>query len=304
MKKIIPTSNPAITWIDMTDPSFQELDEIASTYGFPQNLVEDCLEPEHLPKYEDWEGKGFAISRAFDVFSSAKAEGVQSLTRKLAIFFGDNFFVTIHRVPLPFLDKMIEDEKKVTRKPRSTFDLLNSCINRVVATYDQPLELSEQLLDTYEKQLFRNMDVIKHLHDIHFLKRRVSVFRRMLWHTMNAISKIQPKNKNEGSQLQDIKENAQSNYSHADEILEDVNTLLQSHIGIASHRTNEVVRILTLFSVFFLPLTLIAGIYGMNFQKMPELAWEWGYWGALGLMGVVALAIFIWFKKKGLFNNF
>ena len=64
---------------------------------------------------------------------------------------------------------------------------------------------------------------------------------------------------------------------YADELLEDVNNLLSIQLALASHRTNEVVRVLTVFSVFFLPLTFIVGIYGMNFQFMPELRQRWGY---------------------------
>jgi magnesium transporter len=71
------------------------------------------------------------------------------------------------------------------------------------------------------------------------------------------------------------------------------------HIAHASQKTNEVMRTLTLFSVVFLPLTLIAGIYGMNFQNMPELQHEYGYFGTLILMAFVALGLLFWFKSKG-----
>lgn len=67
----------------------------------------------------------------------------------------------------------------------------------------------------------------------------------------------------------------------------------------ASQRTNDVVRVLTVFSVFFMPLTFIVGIYGMNFDVMPELTWSWGYYGVLGLRVAVSIVIYIWFKRKG-----
>jgi magnesium transporter len=88
-------------------------------------------------------------------------------------------------------------------------------------------------------------------------------------------------------------------HAYADELLEEVNSLLSIQLALASHRTNEVVRVLTVFSVFFLPLTFIVGIYGMNFDFMPELRQRWGYPAVLAGMGAVTLAIYLWFRRRG-----
>jgi magnesium transporter len=74
---------------------------------------------------------------------------------------------------------------------------------------------------------------------------------------------------------------------------------VQLAISVASQRTNEVIRVLTIFSVFFMPLTFIVGIYGMNFRTMPEIEWVWGYPFAWGIMISVTLAIGLWFKRRG-----
>ena len=71
------------------------------------------------------------------------------------------------------------------------------------------------------------------------------------------------------------------------------------HVTMASQRTNEVMRVLTVFSAFFLPLTFLVGVYGMNFRFMPELEQRWGYPAVLGLMGVISLVIFVWFRRRG-----
>jgi magnesium transporter len=83
-----------------------------------------------------------------------------------------------------------------------------------------------------------------------------------------------------------------------DQLNEEMNQLLSLYISLSSQRTNEVMRILTIFSVFFLPLTFIVGVYGMNFQFMPELSWKYGY--ALVWIGMIAVTIFVWrwFKKR------
>ena len=83
-----------------------------------------------------------------------------------------------------------------------------------------------------------------------------------------------------------------------DKVFENVNNLLNLSMSFASQRTNEVMKVLTLFSAFFLPLTFLVGIYGMNFEFMPELGKKWGYPAVLLLMVLITLVIYFWFKKK------
>lgn len=82
------------------------------------------------------------------------------------------------------------------------------------------------------------------------------------------------------------------------QILDDVNNLRNLAMAFAGQRTNEVVRVLTVFSVFFMPLTFIVGIYGMNFEFMPELSKRWGYPAVLIFMAIVTFLIYLWFKRK------
>jgi magnesium transporter len=98
--------------------------------------------------------------------------------------------------------------------------------------------------------------------------------------------------------VQDLRENAESSHFYADELLDDVNNLLHMQLALAGHRTNEVVKVLTVFSAFFLPLTFLVGVYGMNFRYMPELEARWGYPAAWALMLVISLGIYVWFRRR------
>ena len=84
-----------------------------------------------------------------------------------------------------------------------------------------------------------------------------------------------------------------------DTLFENMNHLVMVYFSISSQRTNEIVRVLTVFSVFFMPLTFIVGIYGMNFDFMPELRLKWGYPGVMILMGAITFGIYVWFKRRG-----
>ena len=77
-----------------------------------------------------------------------------------------------------------------------------------------------------------------------------------------------------------------------------ISGMLDIYLSSISNRMNEVMKVLTIFASIFIPLTFVAGIYGMNFENMPELSWQWGYFGLLGFMAIIALVLVIYFKKK------
>jgi magnesium transporter len=100
------------------------------------------------------------------------------------------------------------------------------------------------------------------------------------------------------TQLQDLKESVSSLILQFEDFLDEANSLLNIYLSSNSQKTNEVMKLLTVFSAFFLPLTFLVGVYGMNFDILPELRWEYGYYIIWGVMIAVSLAIFGWFKRK------
>jgi magnesium transporter len=113
----------------------------------------------------------------------------------------------------------------------------------------------------------------------------------------NVINQVEVSDKSK-SALQDIKDKILSLILSYDEVSEDSNNLLNTYLSVNAQKNNDVMKLLTIFSAFFLPLTFIAGIYGMNFENMPELTWQAGYFLTLGVMAVVAIVIYVWFKRK------
>ncbi|MBA2626483.1 MAG: magnesium transporter CorA [Gemmatimonadales bacterium] len=303
---VLETTKPRLEWLDLIDPSLEELHAIASHYQLFSTLVEDSLEAAHLPKYEKVGDTTFIIVRAYDEHAPADASTVQELTRKVAIFCGPGFIVTIHRVDLPFFVPLREEFRtragagEAARLPHGLApSILIDLINAAVESYVPPLDRAEDDLDRLENCLFAESNLVELLRDIHILKRRISLIKRLLWHTFNTVVRLVPASAPSAPLYQDLRESVESLHFQADEMLDQVNNLLNIHLGLASHRTNQTVRILTVFSVFFMPLTFIVGVYGMNFQFMPELHSRWGYPGVLALMVLVSTAIYIWFRRRG-----
>lgn len=306
LRTIINSSDPPFAWLDLVQPTRAELTDIARGYGLHQMSVEDSLEPEHLPKYERIGSTTFIIVRAMDAEAPSHCSTVNEMTRKVAIFYGSDFLITIHRTEQPFLSLLRQKyetgsipvgsaERRKGYMPR----LLIEIINGAIETYEKPLGKSELVIDAFEATVFGEAEFSVTLHGIYLEKRRVTQMRRMLSHTLDAVQKLVPAAEPTAPLFQDIRENAESMHSYADELLEEVNSLLSIQLALASHRTSDVMRVLTVFSVFFLPLTFIVGIYGMNFEFMPELRQRWGYPAVIAAMGVVTLVIYGWFRRRG-----
>jgi magnesium transporter len=221
------------------------------------------------------------------------------MTRKVAAFAGLTFLVTVHRQTMPFFEAFKADCARRAPDQVGLGEVLVDLIGAVVATYERPLEQAEKVLDDFEAALFDGARAEAGLEEIHVVKRRVTLIKRTLWQTLGVVQKLHPASEGQSPIYQDLRESIESMHTYADELQDNVNNLLTVQLNIASHRTNEVMRILTVFSAFFLPLTFIVGIYGMNFEFMPELSWPMGYPLVLAGMGAVCLAIYLWFRHRG-----
>lgn len=315
MKKILlESSGLHWKWIDLHDPSREELQEVASEFHLHETSVQDCLEPQHLPKIEFVEEGNylFLVLRGHDHQCSREADTVRELTNKVSVFIGEEFLITVHRRPQPFIDLFAS--KWSAQVPSAlaagtaaregfTFRLVTDLLHTVVKTYENPIHESGEDLELYEDQIFKGDGKDSFFRELFLLKRQSGVYSRMLhlyriWPDLLDKRFPSVKTAQRSPYLQDVKETIERLLFVSDRILETANLLLNYTLSLASHRTNEVVRVLTIFSVFFMPLTFIVGVYGMNFEWFPELKWKWGYPGVMVLMAGVSVAIFLYFKRR------
>ena len=297
-------------WLDISNPTPEYLNQVAAQYSLHPTSVQDCLQPEHLPKFEMIDEVGFVVLRAFDGECSPAADTVQELTRKIAIFYGAEFVLTIHRTDQPFLEAMVARwQKRGAKGPAYTPEhILADAINEVVKSFERPVLDAVANLEILEQEIFGAGTQRKfRMQKGYYLKRKVSVYKRMLRSTLEPLNKVMANAEADlMPHFQNARELIDNLYFYADETGESIASLLNLHISLqsqktneASRKTNEVMRVLTIFSCFFLPINFIASIYGMNFEYMPELHHEYGYFAALGMMFAVAVSIFVWFNRKG-----
>ncbi|RYF72544.1 MAG: magnesium transporter CorA [Cytophagaceae bacterium] len=296
-QELTTASTHAFTWLDLNDPSQDELNQVAEQYGLYYTVIKDSMEPDHLPKFETIGPVNFIITRIYNPDKNTDADTIQELSDKIAIFYSNEFIITVHRMAQPVLEQ-IKNKFVDPGHCQTTAELTIRIVRWVLNSYIDPgLALATQL-DNYEEALFLSNPSKQVLEKLYYLKRKASSAKRILTLTEDILHSLQ-RSEGESPVLQDTQDLHLKARTIYEQLEEAATHLLSIYLSMASQRTNEVMRVLTIFSAFFLPLTFIAGIYGMNFEYMPELRWHLGYPGILLLMVVVALCIYIWFKRKG-----
>ncbi len=290
-------------WVDIVSPTEAELEKIATDYSLNKDLVLKCLNPNHLPNLQEENGYYFIVLRAYDE-SSKNGEVVQAFTNKIVLFVSEEFLISIHRVDEPYLNKFLESiyKNKDFFKKNGTYDILLKIFKTVILSFETPLHNNDLSIDSIEQNRFSNKSPVDIFNDIYYIKRSTSVVKRTLWQSdalIQVLYEILPEYKDK---LNSIKKNSDRLKYLAEELEFTAQNIVSLHISIASYRTSEVMRTLAIFSVFFMPLTFVVGIYGMNFTTIPELNWKYGYPSVIAFMILISVFLYFWFKKKGWYN--
>ena len=296
MKKKEEQISEGKQWIDVTDPSIMEMQELSSRFGLNEHIVRDCMQPEHLPKYEYVDDVNFLILRFYAHTPEKRIATIQDLTNKVAIFYNEDFVITIHKADTPFLE-IIRKRYVASKKCASITDVVTKIAWSALETFDDPANRLSEQIDFYENQIMLRNSGVDQTETLYLIKREASIAQKVVMLMLEPINHIHIKPGGEAA-LQDVKDQHLKMHTLYHQVVEDVNNLLNLSLSFSAQKTNEVVKVLTLFSGFFMPLTFIVGIYGMNFEFMPELKQRWGYPAALLAMGAIAVIIYYWFKKK------
>jgi magnesium transporter len=286
--------NSAFIWLDVVSPSEEEMNQLAVQYNLHPAAVQDCLQPDHLPKYELFDDIHFIITRYFDKQASKRADSFQQLSHKLSIFYSHNLIITVHRLQFePY------DEIKTKYKDHPVlFDILCKIIKTTLASFESPVHQLDNDVEFYESRIFLKKKIPDLLKSLYLIKHRIYVFRKLINLSNDAIERIgQIQKRTPG--LQDLRDYYVRLDTMTEDVHESIQSLLSIYFSLSSQRANEVMRTLTVFTAFFLPLTFIVGVYGMNFKYMPELEQPWGYPASLGLMFALTVIIYIWFRRRG-----
>lgn len=278
------------TWIDIFNPDKGQLTEISNQYQLDFFQIKDSIEVGHLPKIETYTDYTFLILRAFTGSFAERNTNLNKQTNKVAFFVNANRVITIRRVEFTFFDEIPDTINHVD-------DFLIYCIRSMIKTYDAPIQTLSSKVELIEKTVFMRSKVAVSLEDIYYHKAQTRLAKKNVQYAQQVVGQLNVKEKFKPG-LQDLKDRLMSLTHACDEIIDDTNNLMATYLSLNAQKNNEVMKLLTVFSVFFLPLTFIVGVYGMNFENMPELKMKYAYFIILGVMMSIVVWIYLWFKKR------
>lgn len=293
---------PSITWLDVEGVhDVAALEKIGQCFGLHPLVLEDILNTDQRPKIEDYGDYLYIVLRML----SNGSETGEIASEQVSIILGENFVLSIQEgVKGDVFDPVrarIRNAKGLIRKLGADY-LAYSLIDAVVDNYFIILEAIGERVEILEENLVSDPGP-EMLHMIHNLKREMIYLRKSVWPLREVVSGMQRRDsplihESTGYYLRDV-------YDHTIQVIDTVETfrdmlsgMLDIYLSSISNRTNAVMKVLTVIATIFIPLTWIAGVYGMNFKNMPELTWRYGYLASWLLMIVVALGMLIYFKKK------
>lgn len=277
-------------WIDLENPTKDEIMSTSFPFQIDENFVEDVLELGHLPKIEKTPEYLFIILRAYTASESEKTIGVQQISNKVAFFIDDKTLITFHRSSFKFIENTPSNFK-------SPQEIALHLFNELLLTYEEPILNQADKMDQLEQDVFLKGGSNLSIEKLYFEKSMARLTKKILLITQSVFDQLKV-DKELSSTLEDLKDTVLHLILRSEEVIEDATSLLNSYMTFTAQKSNDVMKLLTVFAAFFLPLTFIVGIYGMNFKYMPELESEYGYFIALFVMCVIAIGIYIWFKRK------
>jgi magnesium transporter len=309
-----------VCWVDLSEPTRREEEEVFGRFLKVHTLtLEDVTKPErkpeegaHFPKVEEFPDYLFVVVNPLPPDLVADPHAVAGITAhrmvhrqrpQLSAVLTRNVLITHHYKPLgcvdavrAFLDRHAETAR---RGPDYIFHLI---LDAMVDEYAPVVDRIATGLDRVESRVFKNPSP-KLLARMLRLKRLVVGLRKTLILEREVLARL-----TRGEfKLVEAREIAyyRNVFDHLvryTELIEGaremVSDLMQTHLSAVSNRLNEIMKVLTMISTVVLPMTLVAGVYGMNFKHMPELEWEWGYPMSIGLMLLVGAASFTLFRWK------
>jgi magnesium transporter len=294
-----------VTWIDVEGlQDVTLLEELGSVFGIHPLVLEDIAHAGQRPKLEAHETYLFIVARAI----TAKPDD-EPLEEQLSMIIGQTYLLTFQERPSAVFDAVrqrIQTNRGRVRRMGVDY-LAYALLDAVVDQYFVVLEDIGEALEDMEEVLLEEPGP-ECLQALHELRKQVMTVRRAAWPVrdmLNAVMREESELFDPGTLpfLRDLQDHTLHVLDIVENFREVQTSLMEVYLTSISQRTNEVMKVLTIIATLFIPLTFIVGLYGMNFEHMPELHWLWGYPAVWIVMGGITLVQLIFMWRKGWFRN-
>lgn len=282
-------------WVDFDSPNESESQLLETNFHFHQLAIEDCLHHLQRPKLDFYDGYSFFVLHALNESTLSPEE--------VDLFIGKNYIVSFHNAHLAELDEVwLKLNTTESTWSEGSIYVYYQILDKLVDHYFPAVYKLEDYINGIDDSLSKDtMDRVFEIRsDLIKLRRIITQMRDLLYRVRNS------------SHLEEVKtkhvffEDIYDHLLRLSEMLETnqaiTSEIRDSFLSLNSHRMNKIMMFLTVITSIFIPLTFIVGIYGMNFNFMPELTWQYGYFLIMGMMFIIGISMFWWFKRKGWFD--
>ncbi len=296
-------SRRGLLWVDIVGPTEADGKFLEESFGFHRLTVEDCLGTQiHPPKIDAFNDYLFIVVHGIN--HASEADVVE--TAELALYIGESFVVTSHNYPLYSVDevrRLVEADGRPLARGADflAHAVIDALVDNVMPTIDRMTDVAEEIeLEVIQRPQPNILDGILKLKRSALKVHRVMSPQREVLNRLsrNEFPLIKPE-----AQIfyRDIYDHVMRIEDLNQTLLDRADNSLATYLSSVANRQNETMKVLSVVATIFLPLTLLAAIYGMNFDYMPELHWRWGYFAVLGVIGLVILVLLWRFWASGWF---
>ncbi len=290
-----------LLWVNLERPSPDETTLLADRFNLHPVVVDTCREVTAQPLVHDYETYLFMVLHAVGF----QAEQERITTTELDIVWGRHFVLTHHRGTVRAVTQLREsaDTNLGALMARGADFFLHALVDRVIDNFQPAMERMDRVIERSEKQIFAEPadEVLQRLLG---LRRSAAHLIRVATAQRDVVGRVVR------GEFPQVGKKAlaywRDAYDHlvrmvqAVEVQRDlIASARDAYLSVVSNRMNEVMKVLTIIATIFIPITFVAGVYGMNFQWMPELSQWWAYPAALGVMAVIAAGMLVYFRRKG-----
>ena len=292
-------SAESIIWLDIENESPSNDRSLLEQFSIHPLAIQDALRPRHPPKIERFENFLFILLRGLD----ATSKGIDFGAIQLSLFVGERFLITRHAktsISANWLfDKLQKDNSLIEGGSGALAIRLS---NRLARRYIEMLLELEPRLDEIEEEMFQKPDDTL-LAELTGYKSRLRKLTRIASYHKDLAAALRDHEEplidaSLNHEIVDLYEQIERTQTLSNMYYQICNDLTDGYLGMSSHQLNRVMQLLTIITVIFVPLTFMAGIYGMNFEYIPELAFRGGYFVLLGVMFFVAILQVLYFRRK------
>ena len=297
---VAPAGTPAsIVWIDVSHPGEEEAAFLRDELAFHPLAVEDCVRGRQRPKLDRYPDYFFMVVYA----AAVNRERDRMALNELHIFFGTGFVVTVHDYKVDEVKEVVARWRAAPERVTGTGALAHLLLDVVVDDYFLVVEHFADRTDQFESAAFLADGASTDMQRILLTRHELVLFRKVVAPLRDVLSTLLRRDlpfllPELVPYFQDVHDHTIRVTEEIDSLRELLAALLDAQVSLSANQLNHTLRTMTAWSIILMTMAVIAGVYGMNFEYMPELTWRWGYFGALGVMATVGLGLVGFFRHR------